>query len=131
MVCSEIESATTLSCASFLFIYYCFNLGAVAITTGFTNGAASQRIWLDNVQCGGNERSLFDCQANPLGNENCVHSEDAGVSCRTGMSTSYFVHCQVGLLEYEVAHGQYTSQVARPRITRIATAHMIPDLPVS
>ena len=59
-------------------------IGSRAITSGFTNGVASQRIWLDNVQCGGTERSLFSCLANPVGTENCVHAEDAGVVCVEG-----------------------------------------------
>jgi hypothetical protein len=53
--------------------------GAVALTSGFTNGAG--QIWLDNVQCRGTETRLIDCPANPLGNHNCGHIEDAGVRC--------------------------------------------------
>jgi deleted-in-malignant-brain-tumors protein 1 len=34
----------------------------------------------------GNEISLFDCPANPLGVHNCGHSEDAGVRCAGMMS---------------------------------------------
>ena len=55
--------------------------GARAITTGFENGALSQPIWLDDVQCVGTEISLFNCPARPLGVENCGHPEDAGVIC--------------------------------------------------
>jgi deleted-in-malignant-brain-tumors protein 1 len=42
------------------------------------------RIWLDQVQCSGNEISLFACPAIRLGeevNNNCKHSDDAGVRC--------------------------------------------------
>ena len=56
--------------------------GAVAITTGFTNGAG--QIWLDNVQCVGTETRLIDCPALPLGTHNCAHIEDAGVRCQSG-----------------------------------------------
>ena len=56
--------------------------GAVALFTGFTNGAG--RIWMDNVQCRGTETSLFNCPQNTLGSHNCVHSEDAGVRCMAG-----------------------------------------------
>lgn len=44
----------------------------------------SGRIWLDNVQCVGNETLLIACRANPLGAQNCVHNEDAGVRCQPG-----------------------------------------------
>ena len=57
-------------------------VGAVALFTGFTNGAG--QIWLDNVQCRGTETRLIDCPANALGSHNCVHFEDAGVRCQTG-----------------------------------------------
>ena len=53
--------------------------GAVALTSGFTNGAG--QIWLDQVRCSGTERRLIDCPANPLGQHDCVHTEDAGVRC--------------------------------------------------
>ena len=54
-------------------------LGAVALTSGFTNGAG--QIWLDNVQCRGTETRLIDCPASPLGSHNCRHTDDAGVRC--------------------------------------------------
>ena len=54
--------------------------GAVALTSGFTNGAG--QIWLDNVQCRGTETRLIDCPANALGTHNCGHIEDAGVRCQ-------------------------------------------------
>ena len=45
------------------------------------------QIWLDNVRCVGTETRLIDCPANPLGNHNCAHSEDAGVWCREAVTT--------------------------------------------
>ncbi len=57
----------------------CTHAGATAIFNGFSEGASS--IWLDNVQCNGNESNLIDCPANQIGRHNCDHSEDAGVNC--------------------------------------------------
>jgi deleted-in-malignant-brain-tumors protein 1 len=54
-------------------------LAATAVTSGITKGTG--QIWLDDVQCRGNETSLFDCPANALGIHNCGHNEDAGVRC--------------------------------------------------
>lgn len=44
-------------------------------------GAGSGPIYLDNVNCAGGEPRLISCSANPIGEHNCVHSEDAGVRC--------------------------------------------------
>ena len=67
----------------------CRNLGfsatsARALTTGFTNGANTQRIWLDQVGCIGSEASLATCQHNAYGVHDCSHIEDAGVTCFPG-----------------------------------------------
>ena len=65
-------------------------LGSTAITTGFTNGVG--QIWLDNVQCAGTETRLIDCPANPIGNHNCGHIEDAGVTCQSGKNYMQPMH---------------------------------------
>lgn len=39
-------------------------------------------IFMDDVNCNGNEHKLIDCPAaTPLGTHNCRHSQDAGVKC--------------------------------------------------
>ena len=38
-------------------------------------------IWLDNVVCAGTEASIAECANNGIGMHNCLHAEDAGVSC--------------------------------------------------
>ncbi len=62
--------------------------GATAITSGFTDGNGS--IWLDDVQCSGDEARLVNCNAQPIGQHNCSHIEDAGVNC-TSELTRIFV----------------------------------------
>ena len=49
---------------------------------GFTEGEG--RIWLDNVQCTGNERTLINCTASSNGVNSCTHAQDAGVRCLPG-----------------------------------------------
>uniref|UniRef100_A0AAZ1XPA8 Soluble scavenger receptor cysteine-rich domain-containing protein SSC5D n=1 Tax=Oreochromis aureus TaxID=47969 RepID=A0AAZ1XPA8_OREAU len=44
-------------------------------------GEGQGKIWLDNVNCLGNETSLGHCRYSPSGSFLCSHSEDAGVIC--------------------------------------------------
>ena len=44
-------------------------------------GSGIGKIWLDDVQCTGSEHTLMSCTANPWGENNCEHNEDAGVIC--------------------------------------------------
>ncbi|XP_078390386.1 scavenger receptor cysteine-rich domain-containing protein DMBT1-like [Cetorhinus maximus] len=44
-------------------------------------GAANRSFWLDNVNCGGTELNLFQCQASTLGEHNCSPSEAASAIC--------------------------------------------------
>lgn len=46
-----------------------------------SNGPDEMRTWLDNLSCGGGENSLWECEGNAWGDENCSHSEDIGVIC--------------------------------------------------
>ena len=44
-------------------------------------GRGSGGILLNNLDCDGDEESLFQCSHNGLNVHNCGHSEDAGVTC--------------------------------------------------
>nr|XP_057912674.1 deleted in malignant brain tumors 1 protein-like [Doryrhamphus excisus]XP_057912675.1 deleted in malignant brain tumors 1 protein-like [Doryrhamphus excisus] len=44
-------------------------------------GEGTGDIWLDDVECVGNESSLAHCGHSSFGDNNCGHAEDAGVVC--------------------------------------------------
>ena len=41
-------------------------------------------IWIDDINCIGNETSIFDCKHKPYGVSNCRHDEDVSVDCSLG-----------------------------------------------
>ena len=62
----------------------CRQLGYKYAVRPIREGGASTgvgKIWLDEVGCLGSEKSLSFCPHNGWENENCGHSEDAGVEC--------------------------------------------------
>ena len=61
----------------------------VAISRGFSRGSENQVIWLDNVWCRGNESTLIQCSSALPGQLDCIHFEDAGVSCLEGIYYLY------------------------------------------
>ncbi|KAM8795479.1 scavenger receptor cysteine-rich type 1 protein M130-like [Eudromia elegans] len=67
----------------------CRQLGcgvAVNFTGSAHDGEGSGQIWLDDVNCSGDEVALWDCPARPWGQHNCRHKEDAGVVCSEFMA---------------------------------------------
>lgn len=76
-VCNESFNQNALKVA-------CKQLGLPSfqkISSSFPIGPAGGRIWLENVQCNGNEDSIFDCSHSGWGNTSCTHDYDIGIIC--------------------------------------------------
>ncbi|KAJ7345840.1 hypothetical protein JRQ81_001790 [Phrynocephalus forsythii] len=59
----------------------CRMLGYSNVLSTFTADPGTGTIWLDNVNCLGNENTIFECNKSKWGVHNCSHREDAGVAC--------------------------------------------------
>ena len=67
----------------------CYELGfskALSAPTNARFGAGSGPIWLDEVQCVGNESSLTNCRHYGWKVHDCGHQEDASVICLRNLS---------------------------------------------
>ena len=65
----------------------CRQLGfpdAVAAKTSTASGGGAGKIWMNSVQCVGNESALTDCDHSGWGINNCDHGQAAGVICNRG-----------------------------------------------
>ena len=55
---------------------------AVYSRVGRRFGVGTGRIWFDNLACEGTEANILQCPTiNALGDNDCSHSEDAGLRC--------------------------------------------------
>ncbi|XP_056452129.1 deleted in malignant brain tumors 1 protein-like [Gadus chalcogrammus] len=62
----------------------CTQLGcgsAISATNEAYFGPGTGPIWLDDVNCGGNETSITDCKHQGFGSQKCNHAQDAGIIC--------------------------------------------------
>ena len=55
---------------------------------GNTFGSGTGPIWLENVDCDGDENSLEDCNHDGWGVHTCWHSEDVSITCNTSIASA-------------------------------------------
>ncbi|XP_041453649.1 deleted in malignant brain tumors 1 protein-like [Lytechinus variegatus] len=82
----------------------CQQLGYESANTYYTSayfGEGSGNIWLDDVDCTGNEYELADCDHDGWGVHNCYHGEDVGVECY--VSDYYYDDTDVRLSDGDVS----------------------------
>ncbi|XP_008335611.1 deleted in malignant brain tumors 1 protein-like [Cynoglossus semilaevis] len=53
----------------------------IAATYKSFYGQGKDQVWMDDVECTGQEKSLADCSHRGFGEHDCDHSEDAGITC--------------------------------------------------
>ena len=70
-----------------------------AVVSSSVFGEGSGTIWMDNVDCAGDEGSIERCSRNEWGVHNCGHDEDAGVRCDTSTTGTY--NCSLRTSEYK------------------------------
>ena len=58
--------------------------GASSAPQGAAFGQGTGQIWMDDVQCVGNETSISQCTHKRWGVHNCGHHEDASAVCIKG-----------------------------------------------
>ena len=58
-----------------------YNDASNATKRAFFGEGTTQKIWFQDLECRGNEGSLFQCDHKGVGKHNCDHTMDAGVVC--------------------------------------------------
>ncbi len=54
----------------------------------FSRASLTTPIWLDDLHCLGTESRLSNCPANPIGFEDCTHTQDVALFCTTSNGIS-------------------------------------------
>ena len=58
-------------------------------------GAGTGSIFLDDVQCSSSSSQLLECPSRPILDNNCAHSDDAGVGCEGILYFHIYKFCDV------------------------------------
>ncbi|KAJ8335761.1 hypothetical protein SKAU_G00391030 [Synaphobranchus kaupii] len=87
---------------------------------GAKYGKGTGKIWLDNMQCSGSEKSVELCKSRGWGNSDCTHDEDAGVICKEerlpGFVDSNVIELQVEEDRVEAVRLRSVVSVAKKRM---------------
>lgn len=67
----------------------------IAATYKSFYGQGKDQVWMDDVECTGQEKSLADCSHRGFGEHDCDHSEDAGITCSGNTWFVLFCHPEV------------------------------------
>ena len=57
-----------------------YEAGGITAARG-VYGKGTGLVWLSDINCAGDEISLLECQHSGFGQNDCYHTEDAGVMC--------------------------------------------------
>ena len=81
----------------------CRQLGypvAIRKSTGAEFGRGTGQIWLDNIECTGDEKTLVECSHRGWGVNSCDHSKDAGIVCNSKPLTRKELHVLPSIVCY-------------------------------
>ncbi len=88
----------------------CRELGCGSVVEAMSSayfGQGSGQIWLDDVQCSGNESTLKNCSSRGWGLHDCSNHEDAGVICQGESNTFIQLMYSCGVVHYISAKQHY------------------------
>ncbi len=70
-------------------LYSLLQICIIFFLYSFSLPISTTRIWLDDLRCLGTESKLIYCRANPIGVEDCSHTQDVALYC-TGSKSQYY-----------------------------------------
>ena len=89
-------------------------------------GQGSGQIWLDNLNCNGDESTIGECRHAGWGMHYCVHNEDAGLECAANGNSDYITLLLVHVIaRFAVVFGiNCTSNAGRKLVIVQGTAKL-------